>query len=383
MLVALAIFLVLSTLTLSAFRGVSQEDRISAAAEQVKGWCEHARSLAIRDAQSRGIRFLPDPNNPRLCSSAAYIGATGYDEGTSDPLTPVVSRKAVLLAALAIRPSVTVVSPQPGTATPGEWGSLLASGALSDEAVFSAGIRIELPRGSGRWYSVSYVGDRDRNGNGSLDPGIPEDFNANGLLETGFLVIEQPIPNRTPLLGRPLDYRLELGPTVLSDEPSPLPRGTVIDLDASILPAAWRPAVPAAGAPAPGYPQVMDLMFSPQGAFTGRGAAAAGVVHLCVSTVEDAEKSRSLDAAPLIHPVNVDVSDLPLTESMYPFVLADPATPQRIVSLFASSGRVASANVFLAPAWYTVPGKQQSRAGTAALGFMDCYTYALRGQEAP
>ncbi len=215
MLVALAIFVILATLTLGAFRGVSKNDQISAGTNQIKGWFEHAKSKAIHDKLPRGLRFLPDTNNPTLCSSVVYIGTAGYEDGDLTS-TIAAQRKFVTLSANRL-----VLTASAQTAT--EWYYLINSGALAPTTARVHGLQIEVPRGSGYWYPITGV-------TATLTPS-----------PAATLTVGRAILNQNGGLNEPLDYRIELGPTVLEGDPISLPRGVVIDLDASILPDEWRP----------------------------------------------------------------------------------------------------------------------------------------------
>lgn len=388
LLVAITIFAILAAIAIGAYRGVSKDDRISAGAQQLKGWFEHARSRAIHDKQPRGIRFLPDQNNPRLCTSAVYIGGAGYDEGNLTA-TPPSERKylwiwpnplpgyrgfdwpvgTVLLAGGVPSDGVSTGSVPSATNDPGyaAYASLIGlyqSGAISDVTARTHSLRIEIPRGSGMWHPVRFFSE-DLNGDQVLQ--ASEDLNGNGQIDP-IIFLSKPVANFAQYIGLRLDYRLELGPTVLTDSDNhPLPRGVVIDLDASWIPDTWRPAN---GAP---YTAFMDVMFSPRGTFTGTLPASQGILHFCVSTLEDAERFRSV----AWHP-----ADPSAPTGLFPYVLADPTTPQRLVSIYLSSGRVSTANVFLNPADDSTPNPQNDRAGLSNLSNVEPFSYALRGQEA-
>jgi hypothetical protein len=275
-------------------------------------------------------------------------------------------------------------SGNPGYATVSSLAALYANGSLNDFTAARHGLRIEIPRGSGMWYPVRWVSE-DRDNSGALNG--PEDINGNGVLDP-ILFLAKPIQNVAQYAGQPLDYRLEIGPTVLTDPDNhPLTRGVVIDLDASSLPLIWRPGIPAATSVTP-YPAQMDIMFSPRGEFTGQLAATQGMLHFCVTTLEDAEKARSnnLPAVGNIHPVNITTSTtLPSNFLIYPYILADPTTPQRIVSVFLNSGRVGTSAVVIPnPGDPFADQPQNTRAGTGP-DFRDAtltYGYALRGKEA-
>jgi hypothetical protein len=122
----------------------------------------------------------------------------------------------------------------------------------------------------------------------------------------------------------------------------------------------------------------MDIMFSPRGTLTGQLAATQGILHFCISTLEDAERARDLGS----HSINQAYSGAPpvAPPGTFPFVLADPATTQRIVSVYLTSGRVSTSDLV------TFPGDsnatpQDERAGIAP-SYASVYTYALRGKEA-
>ncbi|MBX3444531.1 MAG: prepilin-type N-terminal cleavage/methylation domain-containing protein [Planctomyces sp.] len=369
LLVAMGIFLILTVIAIGSFRGVNKDDRISAGAQQVKGWFEHARSMAIHDQQPRGIRLLPDANNPRFCTSVAYIGGVGFDEtDTGVPLAVaggITERKivGVSLNGLLIRPFAVDSSDAPiigSNVTAADWTALIENGSLSTITAQNHGLRIEVPRGSGHWYPVQGV-----------DTGSPP-----------FLLLGQPVRNFAQYIGQALDYRLELGPTVLPDTANPLPRGVVIDLDASALPDSWRPVMwPATSSPPAPYGGQMDIMFSPRGAFAGQFAARTGMIHFVVSTVEDAEQLRVQVNE---HPANVTASTVPPAPYLpYPFVMADPLTSQRIVSAFLTSGRIASSEVFIDPGDDADPSQwQNNRAGSAFGDASRPFRYAIRGREA-
>lgn len=378
MLVALGIFVILATITLGAFRGVSKDDQISAASQTVKGWFERARSLAIHDRQPRGVRLLLDPSdnptNPsasRLCVSASYVGSSAdlvSDLGQTDPaersyLWVTSSPVSTYAAGTVLSPGgVNVGTPGRNPGNNGYAGyaaiqSAMESGGLDDVTVRQHGLRIEVPINSGQWYPIRFVGE-DRNANGTLDSG--EDLNSNGAIDP-LIFLATPLANYASLGGQLLEFRLEVGPTVISDQTATaLPRGLVIDLDGSTLPASWH----LGSAPNSNYSSRMDFMIGPNGAFVGNVAASTGVAYLCISTLDDALAARLLGG----HPSATS------TGTFMPFLLADPKTAQKLVVLQLATGRIATANVD------TSPGDsdnrlQSERATTSPL------RYAVRGRE--
>jgi hypothetical protein len=104
--------------------------------------------------------------------------------------------------------------------------------------------------------------------------------------------------------GGPEDYEIQLAPRILPGEPASLPEGTVIDLDGSRIPDAWRPSstLAAGGTGNALYSQYIDLVYSPRGSLMG-DAASGGVLHLYVCDREDSvllkeEFLKSLDSDP-------------------------------------------------------------------------------------
>jgi prepilin-type N-terminal cleavage/methylation domain-containing protein len=329
MLVAIAIFVILATLTLGAFKGVSKNDQISAATNQVKGWFETAKSKAIHDKLPRGVRFLPDSTNPGLCSSVAYIGSAGFDEGNlTDPAASTTQlQKCVRVVSgvggLQVMPYIDSTG---SSATVLEWRALRGTGALTLSTAQAHGLRIEIPRDSGFWYPIAGV----------------------SLANPVVLTLGRAINNYQTLENQKIDYRLELGPTVLEGDPIALPRGIVIDLDGSILPNEWRKTwtTPPAASPAQWLlSSNLDVMFSPQGTFTGQIAPRIGVLHLLISTLEDADEARLKAGGN--HPQDLTTGPARTFPYSYPFVLANPKTTQKAVSVFTSSGRITTSDIFV------------------------------------
>ena len=324
LLVALTIFVILATLTLASFRGVSKNDHISAATNQIKGWFEHAKSKAIHDKLPRGVRFLRnDAGSPDLCTSVVYIGSAGYDDGDLVN-TP---RKYVTLSANRLQLLANATNGATQTAT--EWHYLRSTGALSRAAAQTHGLRVEVPRGSGFWYPI---------------------VDLSTSLTSATMTLGRPVTNYAAgNTSEPIDYRVELGPTVMQDNPISLPRGIVIDLDASILPSSWRTNYNFTTSSWV-VPEQLDVMFNAQGQFQGQIATQIGVLHLLVSTQEDADAARL--AAGGNHPETPPTPSAPPDRAVgsaftYPFVLANPKTTQKVVSVFTSSGRISVSDVLI------------------------------------
>ena len=339
MLVAILIMVILTTIVVAAFRQ-DDGDRLNASARLVQSYFEGARSRAITDGKVRGIRLIPRADDPFVVDSLVYIGATGFDTGELD-LTFHNGRWLIR------------------NRTPNEWNRLKPRNTVDQtgRGLVGPGVRIEIPAGTGNWYTVGVV--EDVNKNGALEGA--EDVNSNGVLDsvvqdpnTGFdiMTIEghyqpsvwsaapspgthAPLPNPSfgdmpPFFESPSDparpiafrvpYRLELAPAILPNtEPVRLERGTVIDLAASRIPS-------------------LDIFFDSRGNPTGE-TIAAGLVHLYVTTLSDVELTRGLFPN---HPANGGSQTLPIVPASPPDV---PQHEPYLFTLYTQTGQVTVSQV--------------------------------------
>ncbi len=330
LLVVMTILIVLTTLVLAAFQR-DDTDRLSASGRLVQSYLVGARSQAIKDGQNRGVRFTRSANDPWVIDSMVYIGATEHLTGTVD-ITNFSGRWYI------------------ANTSSGEWGRLvqrtipLVGGGTwtlnpNGRDLLRFGARIELPAGTGNWYTVRFA--EDVNLNGTLDAG--EDLNGNMALDylPDVLVLNSHYARSTydpvsgtyfaqPALNVP--YHMELAATVLPNKlPVQLDRGIVIDLAGSQVPADWLTG---------GY---MDILFDPRGNPTG-DVVADGVISLYLTTLEDVELTRNLFVD---HPANNTASPLlpPVVPANVPPNIA-PGAPQvpkvdpRALTLFTQTGQV-------------------------------------------
>ena len=350
LLVAITILVILTTLVIAAFQR-DDGDRLNASSRIVQAYLEGARSRAISSGKVRGVRLIASTRDPYVVDSLVYIGSNAYDTGFAD---------------IAFSGGRWIVR----NTTPGKWNRLKppTSADPTGRDLLRVGGRIELPRGA-RWYSVPPI-EEDFNGDGVVDPG--EDFNGNGewdvVLATAagdIIAIDghyepssfvggtyAPTQNRTigmmpPVFGAPqfiaagVEHRLELAPTILPDtEPVTLQRGIVIDLDASRVPAAWRPGAGAlprpAGAP---YSATMDILFDPRGNPTGT-VATSGLIHLYITSLADVEMTRNLLGGN--HPADGGTFAPAIVPANAPSV---PRFEPYLVNLFTQTGQVTTARV--------------------------------------
>lgn len=270
LLVVITIIVLLLTMTVAAVNFSRDSDRVVGAALQVQSFLSGARDRAIHAKEPRGVRFFLDTNNYRSITAMAYIDPAQYwSEGTVQLQRP--DGNGYNGDGIADASEVTVVA---GAGV--QWWQLKRRGLLFD------GLRIRIPKGSaGTWYTVSTA---------LIDL-------TNFPPPTQYLILQTPYadpgdtpPNKVQAFdsGGPSDYELELPPRILPLDPVRLPENTIIDLDGSRIPQAWRP-VSAAGGPNSGnfdYSHYMDIVFSPRGTVIG-GAAAGGIIQFYICDQDD------------------------------------------------------------------------------------------------
>ena len=326
LLIVVTIFLVLTTFTVVAVDFTFEAERVSSGARQVQSLLEGARDRAIRARDPRGVRFLldPDPANGRMVSSMVYVGAAdSWSQGT------IELRREDLAPAdgVADREDVLIVAGSLDTL----WSKLSQRGFLGIKGQETPRIKIPGDK-NGTWYRVhtDLLGVNPSNPNvlrlvhAYRDPGTTE-IKEIQAFDAG---------------SGPSTYVLELPPRVLPDaDPVLLPEGVVIDLDASSVPTAWRPAA-GTSHPAP-YSSRMDLMFSPRGTLIGT-TAGTGLTHLYVALREDVQNATDAGRPA----VNVGKRPLVPADTLFA-TLADGGTiptvgDRGLVSIFASTGKVSS-----------------------------------------
>jgi prepilin-type N-terminal cleavage/methylation domain-containing protein len=236
LLVSITIFVILATLSLSAFRD-SKHDKVAAASRQLVASINGARSRAVKTQEPRGIRLIRDRDDPWLITGIQYIGMGQLTSGT---VRVQINQQGLVQLRL------------PGNQS-GVWNDLFNQGLLRP------GARIRIPANEfGRWYVISSQGFSpatdtmqivglidNANWNTSagkyeLDPQAPNtpgfqgtpdessDVNGNGILDQW--------SNTAPI-----PYLIRLAPHELPDtEPINFPSGVVIDLLASQFPNSWK-----------------------------------------------------------------------------------------------------------------------------------------------
>jgi prepilin-type N-terminal cleavage/methylation domain-containing protein len=266
LLVVVTIMALLLSMTVLAVNFSRDSERVVGAALQVQSFLSGARDRAIHAREPRGVRFFLDTNNHRAITAMAYIDPAEYwSEGTIQLQRPDVNSDNV-----ADSPNVTVVA---GAGV--QWWQLKRRGLLFD------GLRVRIPKGSkGTWYTVS---------TSMIDVTVTPPATQYLILQTPYADPGDTQANKVAAFdsGGPEDYELELPPRILPMDPVKLPDNTIIDLDGSRVPLAWRPI--SSGSTGTGnldYSHYMDIVFSPRGTVVG-GAAAGGVIQLYICDQED------------------------------------------------------------------------------------------------
>jgi len=283
LLVVVSIVVIILSMTLMAVNFSRDGDRVTGAANQIQSFLGGARDRAIYAKAPRGVRFFLDPDNPRAVSSMVYIDpAETWSDGViqlrrwdpeGDGRTNLVPPDPDINGdGVADNPADIWMVAGAGTA----WWELKRRGMLFD------GMRIRIPKGpQGSWYPI--------------DTRLIDITNPPTELQALILSIPYRDPGDTPKekaqafdSGGPENYELQLPPRILPMEPVILPQGTVIDLDGSKLPDAWRPFVVGQNQSSGNlqYSQYMDVIYSQRGTVVG-SAASGGVIHFYVCDNED------------------------------------------------------------------------------------------------
>lgn len=364
MLVVITILVIVLAMTVLAVNFSRDGDRVTGAAGQIQSYLGGARDRAIYAKSPRGVRFFLDPNNPRAVSSMVYIDpATTWSDGVIqlrrwdpdfDGLTDARTNS------LDINQDGITFDSEDGIAGDNPTKIWMVTGAgtawweLKRRGLLFDGMVITIPKGSRNFYPINTR---------LIDITVPPTE-----LQTLVLGIPYRDPGDTPKpkslafeSGGPEDYEIHLPPRILPIEPVILPQGTVIDLDSSKLPPAWRPFVSATTQSSGNslYSQYIDLVYSQRGNLIG-DASSGGVIHFYVCDNEDSllikeEYIASLDPVPatalaifnnqirsgvFIPSDEIDSTTAPwaanIAPASKPFLVKD----RRIVSIFAQTGAV-------------------------------------------
>lgn len=342
LLIAVAILVILTTLTVSAFN-VNDADRVSNSIGTFKNALEGARSRAISSGEFRGLRLITDPNDGRIVKSMIYLGSAGAIEGelTIGGYNSNTNRFVV-------------------TETASDWANL----GTGERELIQQGSRIEIPANSGRWYTVFHP------------PNVSSQTNDDEMILSGIFTPGEWVSGsyREVPSGANFTYRLELEPTILDGaEPILLDPQTCIDMDGSFVPTTWRPGkvddpygvdrrpednMP----PDPPIFTDMDILFAPDGTITG-DAKTFGVFRFRFAYVSDVVLAESLRSPGLFQ----DGS----TTAVVP---ADPEKDHKALAIFAQTGGIVIADIDPTTSSSLTDGFNNDAASQP-------YSYALLGKE--
>ncbi|MBR9804427.1 hypothetical protein GYB59_23260 [bacterium] len=230
LLIAVTIFIILTTLAVSAFNLNVGSERISAAARQVQAMLEGARARAFKLQKPVGVRFSLDSNNPSELVSMIYVSTV--DDGAGG------SYETGRLRFVDLDDDLNNTMPLPGFTTeivPGIQ-QLTSRNAptwsqMRDLGVLKAGVRIRIPAGTGTWYTVSSENFLTSSNVLRLVE-EPVDVSSYGLLSQ----------NYATNTGKVESYELDLSSVMMplqGEDAVQLPPNTVIDLRSSKVPSNW------------------------------------------------------------------------------------------------------------------------------------------------
>ena len=238
LLVVVLITLVLAGVTVATINITINGDKVRSGARQVQSYLEGARNRAIFAREARGVRFLLDPTDPRTVSSLVFIAPTEpWTEGTvilerpdgDNDGNPAYGDMGDPLAVSPYNDSANGVWVLRGfdgdsssyTRDTG-WKELYDRGVLRD------GNRIQIPYGTGAWYTI----DTRLLANADINDGNPP---VRLLLQQEYREAADTDVNTVQAFDRAspsLKYKLELTPAPMpNQEPVQLPQGVVVHLD--------------------------------------------------------------------------------------------------------------------------------------------------------
>ncbi len=308
----------------------SNADRVRTAARVLQSKINLAKNSAASDRMVRGIRLERSASDPRIAVSLSMIGSSGTTDGTLSDVSQFVGSPSTV-ADNYWRVSCSV---------PGLFNR------LSQRGILAVGSHIQIPAGSGQWFTIT---DKEFNpaGNVLSLAGHLSESRWNGV--DGYEAVYQrgPPTASNPLGDMSVPYRLELQPSVMAEgAPAALPSGTAIEIDASQVPDSWR-------APNANW----DILFDSQ----GNTVSGTGLIHLYVTRMQDIELTRGMFGD---HPANGGARTPPIVPGNPPNV---PTTEPFVVTVLKMGNSYAS------------PVNQAD--GNADLQADNPFNYARQGRE--
>ncbi|WP_437186337.1 pilus assembly FimT family protein [Planctomicrobium sp. SH668] len=297
LLVVMGIFVILATISISAFRG-TDKDRVSNASATFKNALEGAKSRAVKSNQTRGLRLNLASGSTSEVTSFVYLNG-----GSVETMTVRVEFNNL-----------------PGIdrwmlAGYGEANDILIQ--YVSKGLITSGTEVEIPAYSNNWLKFQRFDENPTlpltsqtfagadvwwplsgaiTGATAAEAGPPE----NGLgrryspapeeeLDAGSIGLP------SALASQQLQVRVKLQPSILTgSEPITLPVNTCVDLVASKIPSNWRPQV-AGDRFGPNRGGYMDILFTPQGTLA-RPLSVEGILHFVIASQVDLQKSAARTA---------------------------------------------------------------------------------------
>ncbi|MBB03561.1 MAG: hypothetical protein CMJ47_13010 [Planctomyces sp.] len=228
LLIAVTIFIILTTLAVSAFNLNVGSERVSAASRQVQAMLEGARARAFKLQKPVGVRFQLDPNYPSELTGMTYISTiddgagSSYETGRLRFIDYVdAGGDGLADATNDIQPAIQQLTSRNAPS----WTEMRRLGVLK------SGVRIRIPAGTGTWYTVSSENFLT-SGNVLRLVEEPVDVSSYGFVSQNFA-------NNT---GKIHNYELDLSTVMMplaGEDEVQLPPNTVIDLLSSKVPSNW------------------------------------------------------------------------------------------------------------------------------------------------
>jgi type II secretory pathway pseudopilin PulG len=298
LLVSISIMLILAVITIRLVNTSLDSDRLKTGSREVQSYLAGARDRAIYAGQPRGVRFIPDANDPYSIRSFVYIGApTNFTDGqqmtvlanglTISPAAATATTFGTLANRGLLLPGAQITLG--GAATSGGSYNSIAPNPVSTAPVWLAttvyplGTLVQPGTANGHTY-VSTTAGTSGGGAPGWTLGTGSTVPDNTVVWTEFSWTLTKSYTGTS----PTSYTVQLAPVPLpSEQPRTLPQNIVIDLRTSVLPQNW-PGPPTAAS-------TFDVLFSPAGTVIGP-TAAAGRIHFVLSDVADTAGSALMSA---------------------------------------------------------------------------------------
>jgi prepilin-type N-terminal cleavage/methylation domain-containing protein len=358
LLVAVSIILVLAVITIRLVNTSLDSDRLKTGSREVQSYLAGARDRAIYASNPRGVRFIPDPNDPYSIRSFVYIGApTNFTDGqqltltagttTISPSGPTATIFGTLASRGLLLPGAQITLG--GSAISGAYYSMAPNPVSTApfwvaSTIYPSGSLVQPATANGHSY-VSTTAGTSGGGPPSWPTGTGATVTDNTVVWTEFSWTLT--KNYSGISPQP--YTVQLAPVPLpSEQPRTLPRNIVIDLRTSVLPQNW-PGPPTAAS-------TFDVLFSPSGTVIGP-LAAAGRLHLVLADVADTAGSAltSALATPAYNRYQLNAPWLPGTQYA-PGNIVVP-TPSSFIAYRCTTGGTSAAS---APTQFATPTPNQT-----------------------